>query len=144
MSVVNLGIFSNTIYGIEGGICLMLAHGIVSSALFIMVTFLYNRFHSRIIKYYRDLVQFMPLFALFFFLFTLGNIAVPLSGNFIGEFLIFAGAFHINSLLTMLAVTGMILVVTYGIWFFNRITFGNFSPFLPSTNDLSPIVLIQS
>lgn len=131
MSVVNLGIFSNSISGIEGGIFLMLAHGIVSPALFIMVTFLYDRHHTRIIKYYRGLVIRMPLFAFLFFIFTLANVATPLSGNFVGEFLVFSGAFLTNPLLTAIGAFGMVLGAGYGIWFYNRICFATLSPYLP-------------
>jgi len=82
-----LGIFSLSVIGVEGSIFLQLAHGLVSGALFILVTLLYERHHSRIIKYYRGVTLTMPLFSLIFLFFTLANIAVPLSCNFIGEFL---------------------------------------------------------
>lgn len=137
MSVVNLGLFSNTISGIEGGIFLMLAHGIVSPALFIMVTFLYDRHHTRIIKYYRGLTSSMPLFSLIFFIFTLANMATPLTSNFIGEFLTFSGAFQANPILTILGATGMILAAAYGIWFYNRMVFGQISPYLNNVHDLT-------
>jgi len=69
MGICILGIFSNTIQGIEGAILLSLAHGIVSPALFICVGILYDRYHSRLIKYYRGLVISMPLFFCFFLYF---------------------------------------------------------------------------
>jgi NADH-ubiquinone oxidoreductase chain 4 len=82
MSVVVLGLFSNTIQGIEGAILLSIAHGFVSPALFICVGgILYSRYHTRIINYYRGLVLTMPVFTLLFFVFTLFNTAIPLSLN---------------------------------------------------------------
>ena len=87
MGVIMLGIFSLTIEGVEGSIYLQIGHGLVSSALFIIVTVLYDRHHSRLVKYYRGMAITMPLFATMFLLFTMANIAVPLSCNFIGEFL---------------------------------------------------------
>jgi NADH-ubiquinone oxidoreductase chain 4 len=82
MSVVVIGLFSDTLQGIEGAILLSIAHGFVSPALFFMVGgILYDRYHTRTIRYYRGLTQFMPLFSLIFFLFILGNMGTPLTVN---------------------------------------------------------------
>jgi NADH-ubiquinone oxidoreductase chain 4 len=82
VAIVVLGLFSNTTIGIEGGIFLSLAHGLVSPALFYLLGgSLYNRFHNRTIRYYRGLSTYIPIFAIFFFIFTIANIAVPLSAN---------------------------------------------------------------
>lgn len=67
MNYVTIGVFSYELYGIEGAIYLMLSHGLVSSALFICVGIVYDRYKSRILKYYGGLVQLMPLYAVFFF-----------------------------------------------------------------------------
>ena len=61
MGVVTVGIFTGTMEGIEGAIYLMIAHGLVSSGLFITVTMIYDRHHTRLIKYYRGLTTTMPL-----------------------------------------------------------------------------------
>jgi len=82
MAVVLLGLFSNTLQGIEGALLLSLAHGFVSPALFICVGgILYHRYHTRLISYYRGMVLVMPVFTILFFCFTLFNAAVPLSLN---------------------------------------------------------------
>jgi NADH-ubiquinone oxidoreductase chain 4 len=86
MSVVVLGIFSNTIIGIEGAILLGIAHGLVSPALFICVGgIIYDRTGTRIIKYIKGLALYMPIFTILFFVFTLANMATPLTLNFVGE-----------------------------------------------------------
>lgn len=130
MAVIMLGIFSLTITGIEGSIFLQLAHGIVSSALFIIVTILYDRHHTRIIKYYRGVTQTMPIFSSLFLFFTLANIAVPLSCNFIGEFLCLLAAFEINSFIGILACSGMVLSACYALFFYNRVSFGSMSLYI--------------
>ncbi|RHW30152.1 NADH-quinone oxidoreductase subunit M, partial [Neobacillus notoginsengisoli] len=59
MSIVILGLFSNTIQGIEGAILLALAHGFVSPALFICVGgIIYDRTGTRVIKYIRGLATY--------------------------------------------------------------------------------------
>jgi NADH:ubiquinone oxidoreductase subunit 5 (subunit L)/multisubunit Na+/H+ antiporter MnhA subunit len=137
MGIIVLGVFSNTIQGIEGAILLSLTHGIVSPALFICAGILYDRYHSRLIKYYRGLVISMPLFSIFFFILTLANMAVPLTGNFIGEFLSFLGSFQKNPIITAIAATSMVLVAAYSIWLYNRICFGNESIYLIKAKDLT-------
>ena len=86
MSIVILGLFSNTIQGIEGAILLALAHGFVSPALFICVGgVIYDRTGTRIIHYVRGLVTYMPVFTILFLIFTLSNTGIPLTLNFLGE-----------------------------------------------------------
>ena len=96
MGVVMLGIFSLTAIGFEGSIVLQVAHGVVSSGMFIVVTLLYERHHSRIVKYYRGLAITMPIFAIIFVILTLANIGVPLTCNFVGEFLSLYGIFAVS------------------------------------------------
>lgn len=82
IGIVCLGLYSNTLTGIEGGILLSICHGAVSPALFILVGgVIYDRYHDRTIRYYRGLATYMPLFSIFFLIFTLGNMATPLTGN---------------------------------------------------------------
>jgi NADH-ubiquinone oxidoreductase chain 4 len=137
MNVANLGIFSNTIQGIEGALILMIAHGIVSPALFICVGVLYDRYHTRILKYYRGITTSMPVYVFFVFVFVLANIATPLSVNFVGELLTFMGAFQQNPLFTVFGATSIVLSASYSIWIFNRIAFGHFSAFIVPIGDLS-------
>jgi len=75
----------------------MLAHGIVSAALFFCLGVLSDRHHTRLIKHYSGLVQVMPMFSLFFLFFTLGNMSFPGTSNFVAELLIFTGIFRQNS-----------------------------------------------
>lgn len=138
MGVVVLGLFSNTVQGIEGAILLSIAHGFVSPALFFLVGgVLYDRYHTRTIRYYRGITAYMPLFSLFFFLFTIFNAAVPLSANWAGEFLSLTGIFQQNPLVGLLASSSIILSAAYSIWLFNRIAFGTWSKYMKYTLDLT-------
>lgn len=97
MGVVAIGVFSSVSQSIVGSVFLMLGHGIVSSALFLCIGILYERHSTRIIKYYSGLLTTMPLFSVFFMTFTMANIGLPGTANFIGEFLIILGCFVLNS-----------------------------------------------
>jgi NADH-ubiquinone oxidoreductase chain 4 len=124
-AVYILGVFSNSIQGIEGSISLGLAHGFVSSGLFICVGgILYDRSSTRLITFYRGITQIMPLFSILFFILCLSNAGTPLSLNFIGEFLSLYGAFEKLPLLGALASSSIVLSAAYTIYMFNRISFG--------------------
>ena len=125
MGFVTLGLFTLNIQGIEGSLILMLSHGLVSSALFLCIGILYDRHKTRIIKYYSGLVQVMPLFLIFFFLFSFCNIGFPGTSSFIGELLVLVGSFQINTFFTFFISISIILSACYSIWLLNRIGFGS-------------------
>src|SRR6201987_161919 len=138
MGVVLLGLFSNNIQGIEGGILLALAHGFVSPALFICVGgIIYDRTGTRIINYIRGLVHYMPIFILLFFIFTLCNTGIPLSLNFLGEQLSLIGIWERNPIVPSLGASGIVLSACYSIFLYNRIAYGSYSPHLPILKDLN-------
>ena len=124
-AVYLLGVFSNTVTGIEGSIILGLAHGFVSSALFICAGgVLYDRTGTRLIYYYRGMVQYMPLLSILFFILCLGNCGSPLTLNFVGEYLCLYGSFERLPLLGALASSSIVFSAAYSIFMFNRIAFG--------------------
>lgn len=130
-AVYLIGVFSNTIQGIEGGIALGLAHGFVSSGLFICAGgVLYDRSGTRLISFYRGIAQVMPLFSILFFILSLGNCGVPLTLNFVGEFMSLYGVFERLPLLGVFASSSIVFSAAYTIYMFNRIAFGGtFSKF---------------
>ena len=139
-AVYLIGVFSNTIQGIEGGIALGLAHGFVSSGLFICVGgVLYDRSGTRLISFYRGIAQIMPLFSILFFILSLGNCGVPLTLNFVGEFMSLYGVFERLPLLGVFASSSIVFSAAYTIYMFNRIAFGgSFSKFFEANiNDVS-------
>lgn len=138
MGVVVLGLFSNTIQGIEGGILLALAHGFVSPALFTCVGgIIYDRTGTRIINYIRGLVLTMPVFTLLFFIFTLCNTGIPLSLNFLGEQLSLIGIWERSPFIATLGASGIVLSACYSIFLYNRLSYGNFSPHLLIIKDIN-------
>ncbi len=139
MGVVILGLFSNTVVGIEGAILLSIAHGFVSPAMFFLVgSVMYDRFHSRVIKYYRGLTTLMPMFSAMFFVFTTANMGTPgISVNWAGEFMCLAGSFQLNPFVTVIGATSIVLSACYSIFLYNRISFGSYSPYLSWTTDLT-------
>jgi len=138
MSVVILGLFSNTIQGIEGAILLALAHGFVSPALFICVGgVIYERTGVRIINYFRGLVLYMPVFTILFFIFSLCNTGIPLSLNFLGEQLSLIGIWERSPFAAILGASGIVLSACYSIYLYNRISYGSYSPHLQPLRDIT-------
>ncbi len=134
-AVYLIGVFSNTIQGIEGGIALGLAHGFVSSGLFICAGgVLYDRSGTRLISFYKGMAQMMPLFSILFFILCLGNCGVPLTLNFVGEFMSLYGVFERLPILGIFASSSIVFSAAYTIYMFNRIVFGgSYSKFFESS-----------
>jgi proton-translocating NADH-quinone oxidoreductase chain M len=125
MNVILIGMFAMNAQGLEGAMIQQLAHGFVASALFFCVGVLYDRHHTRLVKYYGGMAHTMPIFVTIFMFFTMANIAMPLTAGFVGEFLILVGAFQANTTIAVLGATGMVLGGGYSLWLFNRIAYGN-------------------
>lgn len=124
MSFVTLGMVIVSVYSIEGALYMMIGHGLVSSALFICIGIIYDRYHTRILTYYGGLIFGMPLFSIIFYFCTLSNINFPGTCNYVGELLISLGVMQHNFFIIILASVGMILGVIYAVWLYNRIFFG--------------------
>ena len=124
MGFVTIGTFTLTVQGVEGAIYMMLAHGIVSAALFLIVGVVYDRIHSRDISAYGGLVHRMPAYSLIFMLFMLASVGLPGTAGFVGEFLILVGAFKANTWVAALAATGLVLGAAYMLYLYRRVIFG--------------------
>lgn len=124
MGFVTLGIFSLTPQAVSGSIIQMLSHGIVSAALFLCVGVVYDRLHTREIERYGGLVKIMPLYAIFFMIFTLASIGLPGTSGFVGEFLVIIGTFKASPIFASLAATGMVLGAAYALWLYRRVIYG--------------------
>ncbi len=125
MGFVTMGIFAANQQGVDGAIFQMLSHGFISGALFLSVGVIYDRMHTREIAAYGGLVVRMPAFALIFMLFTMGNVGLPGTSGFVGEFLTMAGAFQANTWVAFFAATGVILSAGYALWLYRRVVFGD-------------------
>jgi NADH-quinone oxidoreductase subunit M len=124
MGYVTMGIFAMNPEGIQGGIFQMLSHGLVSGALFLCVGVVYDRMHTREINAYGGLVNNMPKYAVVFLILTMANVGLPGTSGFVGEFLTLLGVFQVNTLVALLATTGVILSAAYALWLYRRVIYG--------------------
>jgi NADH-quinone oxidoreductase subunit M len=119
-----LGMFAFTSQGVEGSILQMINHGLSTGALFLIVGMIYERRHTRLIAEFGGLSKVMPLFAVFFMIFTLSSIGLPGLNGFVGEFLILLGTFKVYPVYAVLAASGVIFAAVYMLWMFQRVMFG--------------------
>ncbi|MBT0651879.1 NADH-quinone oxidoreductase subunit M [Geomobilimonas luticola] len=125
LGFVMLGVFALNQQGVAGGMLQMLNHGVSTGALFLIVGFIYERRHTRLITDFGGLSKQMPIFATVFMIVTLSSIGLPGTNGFVGEFLILLGAFESKlRWYTVIATSGVILSAVYMLWMFQRVMFG--------------------
>lgn len=124
LGFVMLGMFCFTIQGLEGSIIQMINHGLSTGALFLIVGMIYERRHTRLIAEFGGLSKVMPLFAVFFMIFTLSSVGLPGLNGFVGEFLILLGAFQVYPVYAIISASGVIFAAVYMLWMFQRVMFG--------------------
>jgi NADH-quinone oxidoreductase subunit M len=139
MAIVTIGLFAFNQQGIEGGMMVMLGHGLVSGALFLCVGVIYDRLHTREIARYGGLANNMPRYAVLFMLFTMASVGLPGTSNFVGEFLSLAGTYKVSTTITLLCTTGIILGAAYMLYLYRRVVFGEIKfDDVRAMTDLSP------
>ena len=124
MGLVTLAIFCHSKEGIIASIIMMIAHGLVSSGLFMSSAVLYVRHHSRAIRYFRGVVTMMPIFSTITLILILANIGFPLTLNFIAEFLSIVTAFNYSKIAGIITCLGALMSTIYALYFYNRVYFG--------------------
>jgi len=137
VAVVVAGTFSNTLAGIEGAMLLSLAHGLISPGMFYLCGgVLYDRFHTRTIRYYSGLTSHMPVAMALFLILILANAGTPLTLNWLGEFLSLAGTAITFPVIAALMASSVLFSACYSMWLFTRVAYGR-----PSEAVLRPVDL---
>jgi len=125
LGVVMIGVFAMNMQGMAGGMIQMINHGISTGALFLIVGFIYERRHTRLITEFGGLAHKMPIFATIFLIITLSSIGLPATNGFVGEFLALVGAFESGlRWYAVVATSGVILAAVYMLWMYQRVMFG--------------------
>ncbi|MCC6163109.1 MAG: NADH-quinone oxidoreductase subunit M [Acidobacteria bacterium] len=124
MGVIVLGICASNQQGLQGAIFQMLAHGVSTGGLFLIVGMLSDRRHTRQIAEYGGLKHVTPRLVAVFLLITLASIGMPLTNGFIGEFFSLLGTYRWRPVLAVVATTGVILSAVYMLWMFQRVNYG--------------------
>lgn len=142
MGFVTLGIFTNIfltsradLSGFNGAMMVMIAHGINTGGLFLLVGMLYERAHTRLIAAFGGIAGRMPFYAFFLGLFTFASIGLPGMSGFVGEFLSILSAWQYKKWLAFVAFLVVILSAWYMLWMFQRVIKGRAHGELPDAQD---------
>jgi NADH-quinone oxidoreductase subunit M len=125
MGFVILGVFTFNELAYQGVIMQMIAHGISTGALFILVGQLYERIHTRDISKMGGLWGKAPFMGAIGLIFSMASLGLPGLGNFIAELLILIGAYQANIWMTCLASVGLIAATIYSLRIVQKVFFGN-------------------
>ena len=124
LGFVMLGIYAFNRIGLTGGVLQMVNHGLSTGGLFILIGFIYDRKHTRLISEYGGLWSVVPIFSAFFMVVTLSSIGLPGLNGFVGEFLILLGAYRAHAWAAAIATTGVILGAGYMLTMYKHVIFG--------------------
>jgi len=130
MGFVTLGIFIFTEQGLHGAVLQMIAHGIITGALFLCVGVIYERTHDRTIAKMGGLAGAVPVYAAIFGFFVLASLGLPGLAGFVGEFMVIVGAFDFWPVVAAITALAMMLAAAYLLWMYQRVIFGDLSDFL--------------
>jgi len=124
MGYVLLGIASLNLISINGAVMMMFAHGVMAALFFAMIGSLYQKSHTRNVADFGGLAHQMPRLATGFMLAGLASLGLPGTANFIGEFTIFVGAFRHYQVLTIVAISGIVITAVYILRTLGHVLFG--------------------
>jgi NADH-quinone oxidoreductase subunit M len=122
LGFVMLGLFALNPLGLQGAILQMINHGLSTGALFLLVGFIYERRHTRLLSQFGGLWKVMPLYAALSLIVFFSSAGLPGLNGFVGEFTILLGAWHGygTGWYAGLAALGVILAAVYLLWLFQK------------------------
>jgi NADH-quinone oxidoreductase subunit M len=124
MGFVVLGTFALNATATSASVVQMINHGLSTGALFLLVGFLYERRHTRLIADFGGLARQVPVLAGLWLVVSLSSLALPGLNGFVGEFPILLGTFQANRTAAVLAAFGAVLAALYLLWAYQRMFHG--------------------
>jgi len=124
LGFIVIGIFANNGTGIEGSLLQMINHGIIASALFLIVAFIEVRTGTRNLDELRGLSKAMPVLYGAFMLIMLAALGLPGLNGFVGEFLILMGVWTssmfsgLSGILVLMGALSIIFASIYMLYMF--------------------------
>ncbi len=121
LGFVLLGVFAWNPIALEGVVMQMIAHGLSTGGLFVLVGFLYERLHTRDMGRMGDLWSVVPRMGGFAMFLAMASLGLPGIANFVAEFLILLGAYRANATITIIATVGLVLATIYSLWLMQKV-----------------------
>lgn len=139
LGFVVLGIFSLREQGVAGAVLQMVNHGLSTGALFLLVGFIYERRHTRMLDDFGGIWKVMPVFAAFFLITAMSSAGLPGLNGFVGEFTILTGAMRAQPWMAVLGTLGIIIAAWYLLWAVRKVFHGPLSN--PANQELKDLNL---
>ncbi|MEJ2719263.1 MAG: NADH-quinone oxidoreductase subunit M [Deltaproteobacteria bacterium] len=124
LGFVLLGVFSGNLLALQGAVVQMIAHGISTGSLFILVGMVQERIHTREMSSMGGFWTGVPRLSGVSLVFALASLGLPGLGNFVGEFLVLLGTYQTNPWMAAVAVIGLVLATIYSVWMMAKVFFG--------------------
>ena len=134
MNLGALSLFTNKNYGVIRGLYCMISHNFISSGLSILAEVLYNRYQTYLVKKYSSVFEKTPNIAGFFLILSFSNLSLPLTGNLIGEFLVFLNIAKYNIFSLFIIIFYLLITCIYTLMLAIRVLFGRIKVYKNSYN----------
>jgi NADH-quinone oxidoreductase subunit M len=113
MGLITLGLFATNDLGLDGAVLQAVTHGLVSAALFLLAGSIEERTGTGVFAQLGGMARGRPILATLVLTAGILSLAVPLSANFAGEFLILAGVLRQGWGWALVGATGVVLAAMY-------------------------------
>jgi NADH-quinone oxidoreductase subunit M len=123
MGFIILGVYAFNEIAYQGVVMQMVAHGISTGALFIIVGQIYERLHTHDLNKMGGLWNEMPAMGVMGLVFSMASLGLPGLGNFVAEFLTLTGTFSVSVLYAALASVGLVAATVYSLRIMQKVFF---------------------
>lgn len=140
MGFVMLGIASGTAAGLNGAVTVMIAHGLITGMMFLLVGMVYERTHTRMIAEVSGLSKQVPVAGGLLAFASFASLGLPGLAGFPGEFLSLLGAWQstlVPHWMTIVSAIGVLLAAAYMLWMVQRVVMGEPSAVVSKISDLT-------
>jgi NADH-quinone oxidoreductase subunit M len=120
--LLGIGALSKT--SIMGANYQMLAHGVITGMMFVVIGLMYERTHTREISRLGGLGRQMPLITTALVFAAFASLGLPALGGFVAEVTVFLGSFQKYEWAVLMAIFGVVLSAGYILWMLERVVFG--------------------
>jgi len=124
LGFVLLGVYAGNRLALQGAVVILLAHGLSTGGLFVVVGILQERFHTRRMDAFGGLWQFMPRLGGAAMFLALASLGLPGLANFVGEFLVLTGTYAVSPVLASVGALGFVLSSIYSLWLIYQVFHG--------------------
>lgn len=135
MGLVLLGIAAANSVAFSGAVLQMFSHGVMTGLFFGLVGMVYGRAHTRVVTEMGGLAKVMPALTAFFVLTGLCSLGLPGTSGFVAELTVFLGAFRTYPVLTVIAITGIVITAFYVLKLVQTAFYGPLNPRLAALKD---------